>query len=61
MNIYFKILAVTMAVSGTLFVLSAFLYYLKQIRKNHIQALKDLDYISVGHFEHLVNKYIKGI
>lgn len=61
MNIYFKILAVIMSVSGTLFVFSAFLYYLKQIRKKHIQALKDLDYISVGHFEYLVNKYIKGI
>lgn len=61
MNIYFKILAVIMSVAGTLFVLSAFLYYLKQLRKNYIQAWRNLDYISVGHFEHLLKKYIKGV
>ena len=61
MNIYFKILAIAMSVAGTLFVFSAFLYYLKQLKKNHIPAWKFLDYISVGHLEHLVNKHIKGV
>lgn len=59
MIVYFKILAIVMSVVGTLFVFSAFIYYLRQLRKNHIASWKGLDYLSEGHLEHLVNKYIK--
>ena len=61
MNIYFIMLGVAMALAGVFFLGSAFIYYLKQLRKRHIIGCSFLDYISVGYYEHLINKYVKKI
>lgn len=61
MKIYFELLGVFMSLAGLFFLGSALVYYLKQLKKRHVLNWAFLDYISVGYYEHLVNRYIKRI